>query len=87
MLEVKMYDDVEFRKRNEKFGHKKIEFIEIEMDPGNWSFHGPWTLGHERMTLRDDSRSITGIEHLIEHVFYCKLAMTPMTFVTLLTRV
>ena len=39
MLEVKMYDDVEFRKRNEKFGHKKIEFIEIEMDPGNWSKH------------------------------------------------
>ena len=37
MLEVKMYDDVDFRKRNEKFGHKKIEFIEIEMDPGNWS--------------------------------------------------
>jgi len=33
MLEVKMYDDVEFRKRNENFGHKKIEFIEIEMDP------------------------------------------------------
>ena len=77
-----MYDDVEFRKRNEKFGHKKIEFIEIEMDPGNWSFHGPWTLGHERMTLRDDSRSITG-----NRKFYCKLTMTPMTFVTLLTRV
>ena len=36
MLEVKMYDDLEFRKRNEKFGHKKIEFIEIEMDPGTW---------------------------------------------------
>ena len=47
MLEVKMYDDVEFRKRNEKFGHKKIEFIEIEMDPGNWSTHfGPhnWSM-------------------------------------------
>ena len=49
MLEVKMYDDVEFRKRNEKFGHKKIEFIEIEMDPGNWStlfmVYGPCEIG------------------------------------------
>ena len=53
MLEVKMYDDLEFRKRNEKFGHKKIEFIEIEMDPGNWSTHlnaffGSRTLLHYR---------------------------------------